>query len=114
MEEILNDALGIAEDKVLIKHNKKIKSYMYKMRVLLNTLPIDTLFLSLTSVNGLFYRFANNEKCIEFKWQVFFEYDKEDPEEVECTLHIYKNNLQISSNFGSVDQMFTLISKSLL
>jgi len=111
--KILNDAykafriqlLSIPEDaSIVFLNTKDILSILGQLKT------IDKLFISLTSSNSIFFRFIIAEKN-EFKIEFFYDYDKNDKEDVQSVLHYYSDGEKKSSYFGSISSIFSIISE---
>jgi|GEM_PF-5442045 len=80
---------------------------------LLNRLNLDKLYISITSSDSLFFRFSNCKSDYEFKFEVFYDYDESDENDIESTLHVYKNQEKKDSYFGSIEYLFNTINELL-
>jgi len=67
------------------------------------------LFIDLTPADSVVFRFFTTEKFREFRFEIFADYDSQDPEDTESILHIYENKIKQKSYFGSIEQLFTIV-----
>lgn len=107
---ITNDFLQEGLDKP--KYNKIISIYS-KVFTRASVFNLSRIFVTLTQSDSIFFRLKSDNNKYEFKLEVFFDYDEYNEEDIESTLHIYKEGEKQKSLFGSVDYLCDEISRLL-
>ena len=55
---------------------------------------------------------VNKGKNLEFKLELFFDFDEKNNDDVQTTLHVYKNGIKQGAYFGTLEEMYNLITKT--
>lgn len=71
------------------------------------------LFVTLTQSDSLFFRLISNDNIYEFKLEAFLNYEADNDQDIQATLHIYKNSSKQKSLYGDIDQLCRIIAESL-
>jgi len=84
------------------------KAFNNEIFSLLSWLPLEKLYISVTSSDSLFYRFKLKDSPFEFMWEAFLDYDGEGNK--GSTLQIYKNDIKQKPTFGDTDYIYSVIN----
>jgi len=76
---------------------------------LLSWLPLEDLYISITSSESIFYRFKLKDIDFDFMWEAFLDYDGEGNK--GSTLQIYKGDNKYKSITGDVDAIYGIINE---
>ena len=90
----------------------EIKSLNNDVFRLISDLPLDKLFISLTTSNSIFYRFTLLNSTYEFKLEVFFDYNENEESDIQSTLHIYHNGVKEKAVYGSLEYLYNIITET--
>jgi hypothetical protein len=71
---------------------------------LISGLPLEKLFISVTSSESIFYRFKLFGWVYEFMWEVFLDYDGD--KNIGSTLQIYNDSTKVKSTYGSISYIY--------
>ena len=99
--------LGNSDFESILKKLGQVRSL-----ILLSNSHFDRCFISLTRANSLFFRLFVDNSSLEFKFDVFYDYDRKDENDIEATLQIYQSRVNIESHYGSMEYLFSLIAKT--
>jgi hypothetical protein len=75
---------------------------------LLSWLPLEKLYISITTSDSIFYRFKISNSPFEFMWEAFLDYDGEGNK--GSTLQIYKNAIKQKATFGDIDYIYNTVN----
>jgi hypothetical protein len=89
----------------------RIYSTLNDFFIRLNDVELTKIFISATHSESLFFRFSTHNSNIEFKFEIFYDYNSADETDIESILHIYDNGEKVNSYFGSIEQLFDIVKK---
>lgn len=96
----------LLENEELISKANTINSEIFN---LISEFSLSKFFVSITTSNSIFYRFAIFESNLEFKLEVFFDYDVNDESDIQSTLHVYDGSIKEGAYFGAIDYLYKII-----
>lgn len=108
--DFIKNTLGLNGDKNSPYHNKIVSTYSNALTRIL-PLNLNNLFITLTKSDSIFFRFTSIDNVYEFKLEAFLDYDECDNDDVESTLHIYKNGIKQKSLYGDIDYLCDIVRK---
>ena len=88
-----------------------ITTYYNSVISLLGEMFLDKLYVSVTNANSIFFRFSRHNSPYEFKLEVFYDYNPDDEDDIEAILHVYKNNIDMGSYYGSLEYLIEIIKE---
>ena len=100
----VNERLNSHENQSDVKKNIEY----FRSKLLISNINLKSIYISITNEESVFYWLTTNEGY-EFRFESFYFYDKNDPEDIESMLHLYFNGVKVKTYFGLLDDLFLKI-----